>query len=219
MKTFSTAVATALTVICAFPVMAADPQQVSWVDLLPEERPYHDPFLEMEYSQLGDLARLFRMEYDAEEGDVMDEATKAETIEIRTRLEEQGLDPDYLFKQREIVMNQRRIAATEPNPDLIGKSVRLPGYILPLEMEGQKTVEFLLVPTVGACIHTPPPPANQIVLVNYAEGFEVDGFYTPVWISGEMQAQSQTSSIYLVDGDTDVETTYVLDALSVEIYE
>ena len=25
--------------------------------------------------------------------------------------------------------------------------------------------EFLLVPYFGACIHTPPPPANQIILV------------------------------------------------------
>ncbi len=38
--------------------------------------------------------------------------------------------------------------------------------MLPLEMSGPKAVEFLLVPTVEACAHTPPPPPpNQLVYV------------------------------------------------------
>ena len=217
MKTFAVALATVLTVILCQPAMAADPLIVSWEDLLPEERPYHDPFSEMDYSQISDLAKLLRIESSADFE--ADEAKKAEATEIRERLEALGLDPDQLFVQRDIVINQRRLAATEPNTELLGKSVRLPGYLLPLEMVDQKAVEFLLVPTVGACIHTPPPPANQIVLVKYAEGFKVDGLYTPVWISGKMRAQSQIQSLFLVDGKTDVETTYLVDALSVETYE
>ncbi len=199
------------------PAAALEPLEVTWVDLLPEERPYHDPFAELEYSQISDLADLFRIEVTLKTGESADVRARAQ--KIREDLESQGLDPDQLFKQRVIVMNQRKLAATEPNPDLLGKVVRLPGYLLPLEMVDQKAVEFLLVPTVGACIHTPPPPANQMVFVRYDEGFDVDELYKPVWISGEMRAQSQTNALNLVDGQADIETTYFVQAVSVEIYK
>ena len=47
----------------------------------------------------------------------------------------------------------------------LNKKVRLPGYAVPLDADRSDKREFLLVPYFGACIHTPPPPANQIVLV------------------------------------------------------
>ena len=217
MKTLSFAVATALAFTFAQPGAAIEPVEISWVDLLPEERPYHDPFLELKYEQLNDLADLYRIEVMETGGD--NDETRAKAQQIRDRLAAQNLDPDQLFQQREIVMRQRKLAATEPNPDLLGKSVRLPGYLLPLEMVDQKAVEFLLVPTVGACIHTPPPPANQIVLVRYQQGFAVDELYSPVWISGEMRAQSLSSELHLVDGQADIETSYFIDAVSVETYK
>ena len=216
MKTIALALATILAIASAYPAVAADPRTIGWEDLLPEERPYFDPFAEMEYEQIMDLSRLYKLE--VREGDVANEQMLADAAEIRERLDSQGLDPDWLFEQRTIVMNQRKLAAREANPDLLGKSVRLPGYLLPLDIVDQKAIEFLLVPTVGACIHTPPPPANQMVFVRYAKGFEVDELYKPVWISGEMRAQSTTQSLSLVDGQADVETSYVMDALSVEIY-
>ena len=201
----------------ANPATASEPVDISWSDLLPEERPFHDPFAELEYGQISDLADLYRIEVlkSVEEND----ATRAAAVEIRERLVSEGLNPDQLFKQRDIVMNQRRLAATEANPDLVGKVVRIPGYLLPLEMAGQKAVEFLLVPTVGACIHTPPPPANQMVFVRFEQGFEVDELYKPVWISGELRAQSHSNALHLVDGQADIETTYFVEALSVEIYQ
>jgi hypothetical protein len=48
---------------------------------------------------------------------------------------------------------------------LAGRAVRLPGYVVPLQSGREGLREFLLVPYFGACIHTPPPPANQIVFV------------------------------------------------------
>jgi hypothetical protein len=116
-------------------------------------------------------------------------------------------------------MKERRLAATEANPGVVGQSIRMAGYMLPLEMNGQKAVEFLLVPTVGACIHTPPPPANQMVYVRYDDGFEMDGLYKPVWIRGEIRAQNRTQSLSYVDGVAEIETSYVMEALSVEPYE
>lgn len=211
------AIAAAFLVSLSHPAAAMDPLEITWVDLLPEERPYHDPFAELKYSQISDLANLYRIEVLKIGED--DNATRTRALELRESLVSQGLDPDQLFRQREIVMNQRKLAATEPNPDLLGKTVRLPGYLLPLEVVDQKAVEFLLVPTVGACIHTPPPPANQMVFVRYEQGFEVDELYKPVWISGEMRAQSHSNALSLVDGQTNIETTYFVDAVSVDIYD
>ncbi|WP_299899389.1 DUF3299 domain-containing protein [uncultured Ruegeria sp.] len=201
----------------AGPLLAAGPRNISWQDLLPEERPYHDPFATLEYSQVNALAMLYRIE--VLHADTADDEKRAEAVQIREDLVSQGLDPDWLFEQREIVMNQRLIAAREPNLDLLGENVRLPGYLLPLDIVDQKAVEFLLVPTVGACIHTPPPPANQMVYVRYEQGFEIDELYKPVWISGEMRALSRSQSLNYVDGQANIETSYAMDALSVEIYD
>ncbi len=77
-------------------------------------------------------------------------------------------------------------AAKQSLPDapvvtaLNGQHVRLPGYIVPLEVsEEGRTTEFLLVPYFGACIHVPPPPSNQIVHVTSELGVKVDELYQP----------------------------------------
>jgi len=48
---------------------------------------------------------------------------------------------------------------------LDGAAVKLTGYVVPLEGGKAALKEFLLVPYFGACVHSPPPPANQIVHV------------------------------------------------------
>jgi hypothetical protein len=74
-------------------------------------------------------------------------------------------------------------------PSLAGQSVRLAGYLVPLEEDRSGTTEFLLVPYFGACIHTPPPPANQIVHVRSAR--PVTGFRTmeAVWVHGTIDIE------------------------------
>lgn len=69
---------------------------------------------------------------------------------------------------------------------LAGRRVRLPGFAIPLEAKGEKISEFLLVPYFGACIHVPPPPANQIIHV-VAER-PVSGVRTmdAMWVSGTL---------------------------------
>ncbi|MBT6314653.1 MAG: DUF3299 domain-containing protein [Alphaproteobacteria bacterium] len=106
-----------------------------------------------------------------------------------------------------------------PNADLNGKTIRMPGYVLPLEFDGGETTEFLLVPFVGACIHVPPPPPNQIVHVNFRRGFKSPGLYTPVYVTGRLAAIGGTVDLSLTDGQTPVETGYRLEAVSVEPYK
>ncbi len=68
---------------------------------------------------------------------------------------------------------------------LNGKRVRLPGYSVPLDGDASEVRTFLLVPYFGACIHTPPPPRNQIVLVTTSgKGVPVDDAFGALWVTG-----------------------------------
>lgn len=70
---------------------------------------------------------------------------------------------------------------------LNGSRVRLPGFVVPLDNARGQVTEFLLVPYFGACIHTPPPPANQIVHVFPAKPFKADQMMEAVWVSGVLE--------------------------------
>lgn len=74
------------------------------------------------------------------------------------------------------------------NPAMDGVRGRIPGYLVPLEESKQGIKEMLLVPYYGACIHSPPPPANQIIHVFLSK--PVKGYMTmdPVWVSGTLKA-------------------------------
>jgi len=81
-------------------------------------------------------------------------------------------------------------------PELDGKLVKIPAYITPLEFEGQSKIsEFLLVPYVGACIHVPPPPANQIVFAKVREAIKFNDMYEPVWAIGTLRTETVTSEL------------------------
>ncbi len=77
--------------------------------------------------------------------------------------------------------------------ELNGKEIRIPGYIVPLEGYEDSITEFLLVPYFGACIHTPPPPANQIVHVKPKYPILIDESYDLVFVLGKLEAQSSTN--------------------------
>jgi len=76
-------------------------------------------------------------------------------------------------------------APTEPS--LAGKKVRLPGFVIPLERKGASVTEFLLLPYFGACIHTPPPPANQIIHAVSARPRGRMHSMEAFWVSGTLE--------------------------------
>ena len=100
--------------------------------------------------------------------------------------------------------------AAPVNRDLDGKRIRIPGFVVSLDGGPDQLREFLLVPYFGACIHVPPPPANQIIHVlpnPPAKGFRS---MDTVWVSGVMKLEpSQT---------TMGNSGYVLDAQKVVPY-
>jgi len=196
--------------------MAADPQDISWHMLAPPAAVIENPFENLTDDQMNALRQILRFEALAEQSYEVSFTTQAQAL--REQLAKDGLDVDGLFAARLAIMKEREAAASGVNEDILDKSVRMPGYVLPLEFKDRKVVEFLLVPTVGACIHTPPPPPNQIVHVSYPEGIEVNGLFTPVWITGTMMAQSSVQKVGYSDGQTDVSVSYTMRPNRVEKY-
>lgn len=87
-------------------------------------------------------------------------------------------------------MSVPRRASAGPAPvveSLAGKRVHIGGYVVPLDFNSTRVTDFLLVPFVGACIHVPPPPANQIIYVKVEQGFDVQGTFDPVWVTGTLK--------------------------------
>lgn len=77
-----------------------------------------------------------------------------------------------------------------------GELVKIPGFTVPLEDWATSASELLLVPYVGACIHTPPPPPNQLVYVTTENGERTPiDIYNPVWIEGVLRIEN-TESVY-----------------------
>lgn len=96
-------------------------------------------------------------------------------------------------------------------PEMDGRSIRIAGYVVPLEESKGELREFLLVPYFGACIHTPPPPANQIIHVEPLKPVKGIKGMVPVWASGTLKVRRDESAMGV--------SGYHLDAVKVEPYE
>jgi hypothetical protein len=86
-------------------------------------------------------------------------------------------------------------SGTAYRTDLDKKDVQISGFILPLAFNGTKVTQFLLVPFVGACIHVPPPPANQLVLVDVPQGYATTGLWEPITVTGTLGIAGLTTEL------------------------
>jgi hypothetical protein len=98
-------------------------------------------------------------------------------------------------EQAQVMMKElREILDTAPTVSgLDGRRVKLPGYVVPLERTDAGMTEFLLVPYFGACIHTPPPAANQIVHVRSAKPLSDIASMSAVWVRGTLRTVRKSS--------------------------
>ncbi len=97
------------------------------------------------------------------------------------------------------------------NPAIAGKPIRIPGFMVPLEYGKKEVKEFLLVPYFGACIHVPPPPANQIIHVLPDKAVPSKTGMDAVWVNGVIELVNSKTSM----GDSG----YRLRAVKVEEYK
>lgn len=202
------------------PFELSEVRQLEWSDLVPPADPLADALADTPMNVRFDLG-FIRKVFDDADAEIISrdgpEYRNAKSLLEKYRAE--GVDVDTLLAavgERDTEITRRGEAI---NSALDGELVRLPGYALPLQVVEGGVTEFLLVPFVGACIHVPPPPPNQIVLAELASEYQVNSLFDPVMITGQLKAKSASTELYLVDGQAQVPMGYSMDVMHVEPME
>ncbi|MEM9600322.1 MAG: DUF3299 domain-containing protein [Pseudomonadota bacterium] len=147
--------------------------QLAWEDLMPEG----------EEERLEELYEAFYREFEARL--MAQQSNLSSTLsndqdsnsELALSMIAEGSDMDTM----------EQIGTFNVVEELDGMKIRLPGYIVPLDFSAKaEHKEFLLVPYFGACLHSPPPPPNQIVFVTAEPAAKIPDIYDPVWLEGTL---------------------------------
>lgn len=172
-----------LSVTC-FSAIAEEAKTINWVDLLPQA----------DFDALSNPPEYINEIDDGSfEDQISNQLQQALTL---------SADDAY----------QQALISTAVVPEMDGQHIRLPGFIVPLDFNGeQRTTHFFIVPYFGACIHLPPPPPNQIIYGEYPGGVEIADIYNAYWVTGTLHTT-------LTKNDT-ATSAYSLTVTGIEIYE
>lgn len=102
-------------------------------------------------------------------------------------------------------------ASSGVRTDWNGLVVSLPGFIVPIDYSGTGVTAFILVPYVGACVHVPPPPANQLVFVTTSTPYESSGLFEAVTVTGMFGTASTSTQL--------ADISYALSADNIAPYQ
>ncbi len=95
--------------------------------------------------------------------------------------------------------------------ELDGEKIRIPGFVVPVETDGEGRLrEFFLVPYFGACIHVPPPPANQIIYGRLDEPIPMVDIWDAFWMEGTLNVED-------ISNET-ADSAYTMDVDRLELY-
>lgn len=100
-----------------------------------------------------------------------------------------------LIDHDEAPLSSQQPESSGVRSDWNGQIVRLPGFIVPIDYSGAGVTAFILVPFVGACVHVPPPPANQLVFVTTQDPYESSGMFEPVNVVGMFGVSSLSTQL------------------------
>lgn len=196
-------------------VTAADVTRLQWDDLLPDSAKTEDPLAGLSDEEAGFIEWIIYLrEYLPEEIDPVNQEFYDQITREMPELKRNGYDVDQ-------IISERKLKTMMLNSALDGKKVMISGYLLPLDMSQTLVSEFLLVPSVGACIHTPPPPPNQIVHIkmNDPVEFSFEEAFKPVSLIGVLNLQRSSEELYLVDGTENIDIGYLMKAETIKSYK
>ena len=194
-------------------------RQIGWDDLIPKTGQVENPFTKLAPEHLEALIEVAAVRDRKAAGVELTPLDITAEREAAAKLKAAKIDVDDLLARRKEIAMKLRAQSRATNAALDNQMIRMPGYLLPLEFSGQQVTEFLLVPYVGACIHSPPPPPNQIVYVRSDKPVEVKATFDAVWVTGRMSTKAASKSLHLVDGSSNVDVGYALASAKVEAYK
>ncbi|CAB1076888.1 FIG003461: hypothetical protein [Olavius algarvensis Delta 1 endosymbiont] len=194
--------------------LAGQVRHISWDDLVPAHLLAEDPLASLNPEQLDLVVWVINTLDSLPPRGPDTEKLYREVDEAVPQLKNAGINITEL-------MAKRKTLQTSIVEALNGQQVRIPGYLLPLEVSAAKVTEFLLVPYVGACIHVPPPPPNQVIYVKMDQdkSYKSKSLYEPVWVTGIIAAKSMVKDLYMVDGSAGVDIGYSMQSNHVEPYK
>ena len=203
---------------------AGEPSMLTWEMLVPALTPLQNPY---ETMPPDELAAVDAMNYlnsftpgpQKPEFAADYESAQQEVATVRQKLASQGIVLEDVYQRYKDWLKEVDRRGHLTIKELDGKRVAIAGYLLPLDFNESGTKEFLLVPYIGACIHVPPPPPNQVVYVKSVKPHEVAAVFDAVKVVGTIRIERGSKDLSLVDGASAVETGYALEAVSIEPYQ
>lgn len=133
--------------------------------------------------------------------DLVPKGVKNQTVDMG-RIDHSGASP---------VLASPAFADAPVVPELDQQVVKIAGFAVPLEGDDKGVTEFLMVPYYGACIHVPPPPANQIIYVIAEPPLSVDLLSEPFWVTGKLSTKGVASEL--------ADSGYSLVSNKIEVYQ
>ena len=218
MKRLRITAITLMLLLFAGSAAASAVETIKWRSLIPELDQSGNPYRKLPPDLQVDFVKLwttYRLETSGNGNKLNDRRARRAIKSLR----EGGADPDQLIREQIAFVNLQKENESRLVESMNGKNVRITGYLLPIEFSGDRIVEFLLVPTNGACVHTPVPPANQLIHVRTERGIANPGLFAVVRVSGEMSTGRAERRVSYSDGEIPVVAGYSMAATGVELYE
>ncbi len=204
---------------CISSIYAQGYQSIEWKDLEGKVEAYDDPFEKLSEDILYNLSIVYEVQnMDASQ---VDKDLQEEMAEAKQFLNKEKIDIKYYFEQAERIAKIREKESKQTNSTLDNKKIELNGFSLALGLKEGKIQEFLFVPYIGACIHSPAPPLNQILYVKSSKPVKVEDRYEPLTIKGTLQIKQNKNKLFLTDGEDIVQSGYVFlaDEIKPYVYE
>lgn len=132
-------------------------------------------------------------------------------IDLVPQNERNQFDPNGMPAVDHSGANMQQSKVGSVRPELNGSIVKIPGFVIPLEGDDKTVTEFLLVPYFGACIHVPPPPANQIIYVKYPEGAPIQELWDVIYVIGRLKTETINHEL--------AEAGYVIEGTAIAEYD
>ena len=111
-----------------------------------------------------------------------------------------------LLKTLSLDQKTKELIAPVELKKILGLEISIKGFMMPLDYDSKAVSEFLFMPYIPACMHIPPPPANQLVLVKMKKGSTVVPSFYPVELSGKIS----------IDTNKDLESSYKMEGLNLK---
>ena len=189
---------------------AEQPQLVSWDELAALEILEDSQRSNMSLSQKEDLRTVMLLQEAIKSGHYAQTEIENGSKALK-RLQNAGFNVQKLLNDEMKVSKDINGEKTQINWNIINKKVLIDGYILPLVWKNETVIEFLIVPWVGACIHTPAPQSNQIIHVLYPSGLNIQKQYQSFRLSGVLKHRPAEHELFLIDGSRHISASYALE--------